>query len=163
VDPTDGVVVLGSYELADAPVLVEADRDSEHRRRFDFPDDFVPSLAKSEAVIVRWQRQREAGERFAYAVRHVATGELVGGVELKPEGDGVANLSYWTYPAHRRCGFATRAAALACQIGFAEFGYRSLRIVADPDNSASRRIAERCGFRESGLEGSRVLYLRERP
>jgi len=160
---TDGVVILDSFELSDAPVLVEADRDPEHRLRFDFPEAFEPSLAHSRAVIARWQREREAGERFPFAVRNATTGELVGGVELRPLGDGTANLSYWTHPAHRRRGFATRSAALACALAFSEFGYHAVRIVVDPGNAASSRIARACGLREAGtLEGQR-LFLREEP
>lgn len=158
---TDGVVALGLFELADAPALVELDRDPEHRRRFEFPEDFVPSLAHSRAVITRWQGEREAGERFPYAVRDAVTGELVGGVELLPLADHVANLSYWTFPAYRRRGFASRAATLACALAFTELGCRALRVVVDPDNTASRRIAVRSGFREAGFLGKQVLYWRD--
>ena len=41
---SDGVVTLTFFASSDAAVLFEADGDAEHRRRFDFPDDFVPSM-----------------------------------------------------------------------------------------------------------------------
>ena len=55
---SDGVVTLTFFASSDAAVLFEADGDAEHRRRFDFPDDFVPSLQHSENVIARWERER---------------------------------------------------------------------------------------------------------
>ena len=138
--------------------MVEADADAEHRRRFDFPEDFVPSLHHSQKVIARWEGERLAGIRFAFAVRSVASGELLGGCELRPLGNGDANLSYWTYPRHRGRGVASRAVALACEIAVAEFDFRALEIVVDADNIASRKVATRNGFREAGERDGRILY-----
>jgi RimJ/RimL family protein N-acetyltransferase len=158
---SDGVITLTFFMPSDAPFLLEADGDAEHRRRFDFPDDFVPSLQHSENVIARWEQERSAGERFAFAVRSVANGELLGGCELHPLGNGVANLSYWTYPRHRRRGVASRAVTLLCEVAVAEFDFRSLQIVADPDNIPSRKVATRNGFEEVGEYDGRILYTLE--
>jgi RimJ/RimL family protein N-acetyltransferase len=155
---SDGVITLTFFAPGDAPILLEADDDAEHRQRFDFPDDFVPSLQHSENVIARWERERLAGVRFVFAVRSVADGELLGGCELRPLGDVAANLSYWTYPQHRRRGVASRAVALACQVAVAELDFRSLQIVADPDNIPSRRIAIHSGFKEAGEQDGRILH-----
>ncbi len=35
----DGIILLTGYTPADAAVLVEADRDPEHRRPVEFPED----------------------------------------------------------------------------------------------------------------------------
>lgn len=99
---TDGVVTLTPFVRDDAPVMCDGDRDPEHRRRFAFPDDFVPSVRHSQEVIARWEQERIAGTRFPFAVRDAITGTLLGGCELKPQGTEAANLSFWTYPAHRR-------------------------------------------------------------
>jgi RimJ/RimL family protein N-acetyltransferase len=155
-------VTLTPYQPADAPVLFEAAHDPEHRRRFDFPADFTPSLQHSLEVIAGWERQRLAGERFAYAVRSAADGEVLGGVELRPLGDGTANVSYWTAARHRRRGVASRAVSLLCRVAFLDMGFRSLRIVADPDNVASQRVALRNGFREAGTAEGRLCYVLDR-
>jgi RimJ/RimL family protein N-acetyltransferase len=158
---SDGVIILSLFQRADASVLVEADADPEHRLRFDFPADFKPSLRHSEEVITRWEGERLARKRFPYAVRDAATGELLGGVELKPLGDRRANLSYWTYPRHRRRGVASRAVSLICRLAFRDFGFRALRALVDADNVASRRVAVRNGFCEAGIEDGRVCYILE--
>lgn len=154
-------MTLTFFTSSDAPILCEADRDAEHRRRFDVPADFVPSIEHARSVIARWERERLAGLRFPFAVRSVVGLELLGGCELCPLGDGAANLSYWTYTPHRRRGLASRAVALACDVAIAEFDFRSLQVVVDPDNIPSRRIAERHGFEEVGLKDGKVLYTLE--
>src|SRR4029077_20020056 len=87
---SDGVVSLDFFAPTDAPVLRETDGDAEHRARFEFPEDFVPSLQHSKRVIARWREERIAGPRFTFAVRSVANGELLGGCELRPLGNGAA-------------------------------------------------------------------------
>lgn len=160
-DQPDHGLILDLFVPADAPVLVEFDHDPEHRRRFAFPESFVPSLEHSRAVIAGWAEERRAGTRFPYAVRDAASGELLGGCELRPLGDGKANISYWTHPRHRRRGVASEAVRQLCALAFAEFGFRRLELSADVDNVTSRRIAIRNGFREVGVSDGRVLHIRE--
>jgi RimJ/RimL family protein N-acetyltransferase len=151
-------LTLDHYTFADAAALCEADGDPEHRRRFDFPEDFRPSIEHSQKVIARWERERRAGVRFPFAVRN-RTGDLVGGCELARVGDDVANASYWTLPGHRRRGVASEALRLLCTLAFNDFGFRRIEVVADIDNVASWRIALRCGFRECGMREGRMLYV----
>jgi RimJ/RimL family protein N-acetyltransferase len=159
----DGVVKLTYFTQNDAPILMEGDHDPEHRRWFDFPDDFIPTLAHAEGVIARWEQERLAGTRFPFAVREVTTDTLWGGCEIQPREDKTANLSYWTYPLHRGKGVATHAALLGCQWAFATLAVSRVEIVAHPDNTASRRVATRCGFREVGMREKMILYTLDSP
>jgi RimJ/RimL family protein N-acetyltransferase len=159
--PSDGVVTLTFFVRSDASVMCEADRDPEHRRRFDLPDTFVPSLEHSESAITRWEQERLAGKRFTFAVRSADTGVLLGGCELRPLDREAANLSYWTYPAHRLRGVASRAVALASNLAFERFGFRRLEVVTDPDNAGSRRVAANNRFREAGEREGRILHILE--
>jgi RimJ/RimL family protein N-acetyltransferase len=159
--PSDGVVTLSLFRPSDAAVMRDGDRDAEHRRWFELPEHFVPSVQHSRDVIALWERKRAAGERFPFAVRDAGTGELLGGCELRPVGKGAASLAYWTYPAHRSRGVASRAVALACQVASEQLRFRRLEVLADPDNGSSRRVALRNGFREAGLRDRRVLHIKE--
>jgi len=159
---TDGVISLTRFRPDDAPVLCAADDDPEMRRRFGFPADFVPSIEHTWAVVARWAQQWDAGERYPFAVRTVADHVLVGGCELWPRGEGVANVSYWTYPEHRRAGFASRAVALLCDVVLSAGEFARLEILTDPDHVVSRRIALRNGFEEVGVRDGRVLHVRLR-
>ncbi len=150
-------IVLEPYVAGDAAVLCEVDADPEHRRRFEFPPDFAPSLQHSRDVIARWEAERLAGTRFPYAVRN-PLGELLGGCELCPAGGATANVSFWTHPRHRRQGVAAEAVRLAIELA-PGLGFDHLEVVAEADNIASRRVALRNGFRECAMRGSRVLYV----
>ena len=89
-----------------------------------------------------------------------AGGELVGGAEIRLT-DGAANLSYWTFPAFRRHGFATRAARLVCTWAFAELGVERIEVVVDEDNVGSRQVAEGAGFAETGKKNKDGLLVYE--
>ena len=67
--PRDDTVVLTFFRVSDAAALRGADADPEHRRRFEFPEDFLPSLEHSERVISDWTRARDGGGPFFFAVR----------------------------------------------------------------------------------------------
>jgi RimJ/RimL family protein N-acetyltransferase len=155
---TDGVVALSHFAPSDAAAMCEADRDPEHRRRFATPADFVPSVEHSRAVVARWQAERAAGSRFVYAVRAARGGELLGGCELAPLGDGALNLAYWTYVAHRRRGVASRAVALVLPLAFEDLAATRVEASIDADNEASRRVAMRAGLTEVGARDGRRAY-----
>ena len=76
---SDGVVYLDNFRITDASSLLAADNDSEHRKRFDFPLDFVPSIEHSRNVIRDWICAGKLGRRYAHAVRVTDSDCLVGG------------------------------------------------------------------------------------
>ena len=157
----DGVIVLTSFENDDAPAMSEADGDAEIRKWFEFPREFTPSIAHSEQVVSRWKAETAAGTRFPFAVRNAANRELLGGCELRPEDSGAANVSYWTYPGHRKLGVATRAVRLLCRFAFNKMGLSKVQVVIDPANTASRRVAAASGFAEEETQDGKLrLVLR---
>ena len=158
---SDGVVMLTLFRTADASLMAEADGDPEIRRWFEFPPEFVPSIEHSKTVVSRWRAERTAG-RLPYAVRDAASGELLGGCELRPERSGTGGVSYWTYPAHRGKGVAARALRILCEIAFCEMGLRRLELLADPANTASRRVAASGAFTPAGKREDRLLFVRNR-
>ena len=159
--PRDDIVSLTFFHLSDAAALRDVDADPEHRRRFEFPEEFVPSLEHSEKVISDWTCERTGEGPFVFAVRALADGHLLGGCEIRLLGHCAANLSYFTLPQHRTCGVASRAVALVCQIAFEWLGVQRVEIVVDPDNIASRRVTIRNGFQEIGVRNGRVLHIKD--
>lgn len=60
-------------------------------------------------------------------------------------------LSYQVYaPEHRRKGVASEAVNLLVRYLFETKQVNRIRLVIHPDNLASRRLAEKCGFRHEG-------------
>jgi RimJ/RimL family protein N-acetyltransferase len=156
--PRDESVLLTFFRLSDASRLSVVDADPEHRRRFEFPDDFVASEDHSKRVISDWTHQRERNGPFVFAVRAVVGGDLLGGCEIRLLDGGRANLSYFTLPQHRGGGVASRATGLACEIAFMSLGVTSIEIVTDPDNIPSRKVAARNGFQEIGVRNGQMLH-----
>ena len=69
-----------------------------------------------------------------------------------------ANLGYWIRSDLSGRGFATEAARAVIDFAFGELDLNRLELVADVDNLASQRVAEKAGFRFEGTkrEGSWV-------
>jgi len=152
----DGVVVLTPWRLADAPVLVRFDLDPELQRWFDFPTDPVEPaehLARAQEVIRRWWQGYDERTTFAFAVRLDAEGEAIGSAELQANAidRAQAMISYATLPEHRGKGLASRAARLLAVAGLERFGFRRVELLADLENVASQRVAERAGFTREGV------------
>jgi RimJ/RimL family protein N-acetyltransferase len=163
---TDGVIRLDAHTLADAEAHWQGE-DDEMRRRFESPRR--ATLDETRAAIGRWIEARAAGgPNFAYALRAPA-GALMGGCEIRRLGPGRANVSYWVFPDFRGRGYAARALRLLCAAVAEIADLRQLEAHIDPDNLASRRVAEAAGFGEAGVVedeswasevSERVLYAR---
>ena len=63
---------------------------------------------------------------------------------------GYGEIGYWVTPEARRQGVATRAVRLLDGWARTELGLRTIEILTRPENTASRRVAERCGFTDTG-------------
>jgi len=153
---------LDDFRSLDVPTLVSADHDPEHRRRFEIPDSFVPTIQHAERTLVTWLRKKAMGTSWTLAVRDCVTGDLLGGCELSTAGADAARLSYWIYPPHRSRGAGTRAVSLASQWALDQLGFARIELSIDSDNHPSRLIALRNGFTERGLHEGRVQYVKER-
>jgi ribosomal-protein-alanine N-acetyltransferase len=158
---TDGVIVLDQHTLADVDTQL-AGEDEEHACRFGWhPAVSTPRTVRR--AIQRWQRHWAAGgPTRAFAMREEHTGVLAGGVEVRLRENGVAEMSYWTFPPLRGRGYATRGIRLACEWAFAELGVERMEIYVEPDNVASRSAAEHAGFSEEGLLRARGRFGNER-
>jgi RimJ/RimL family protein N-acetyltransferase len=156
---SDGVIQLAPWQLADARVLVAFGRDDEFRRWFDQPEppaDRAEHLAKEQAVIRRWWSEWTDGTSLTFAIR--AGGEAVGEADLQPRPPITANVAYAVAPAYRRKGYAARAVRLLAVEGLTRFGFRRIELMADVDNVASRRVAEKAGFTYEGIRRGSGWY-----
>jgi RimJ/RimL family protein N-acetyltransferase/ketosteroid isomerase-like protein len=111
------------------------------------------TLAGCEALIADWLAgwQNAASQHGpALAIQRPGQAVLIGQVWLADRGDRIVELGYGVAPAHRRRGYASRAARLAprwlLDSGHAEVV--ELRI--GQDNLASQRTATAAGFTPAG-------------
>ncbi len=156
-----GAVLLRSFEPRDVDAHL-AGEDDEIRARFRFPR---PSTRADVAAFVeRSAAFLAAGApRRTWAVVEQASGELCGHVESLHLGAGAANISYSLYPRFRGRGLAVPAVRLCLADAEAALPVDRFVIRVEPDNAASIRVAERCGFSPGGehREGG-VRYLEYR-
>jgi uridine kinase len=150
---SDGLVVVDCLSLADAYVDW-ADEDDQHARRFGW----YPRRSTLDGVrnfIIETQRQwRERAPRRTFGIRVANTRTLVGGCETGLQTDGTAQVSWWTFPEHRRQGLATRGVRLMLRYFSYTVGVSTFLAMIEPDNHASRGVARKTGFKESGLDTS---------
>ena len=150
---TDDVVLLDGHVLA-GQMGLGVGEDAEILLRFEAPQ--ASTLDQTRAAIGRWIAARASGgPMFAYAVRDTS-GELVGGCELRLAATDSADVSYWVFPAFRGQGYARRALTLLCQAAAELDDVSWAEAHIDADNLASRRVAERAGFVETGVVNDRT-------
>ncbi|MDP9184705.1 MAG: GNAT family N-acetyltransferase, partial [Actinomycetota bacterium] len=122
------------------------------------PDpDPAARRAHGADVVRRWQQEWADGTSQAFAVRDDPNGPALGTAELHARPDGAGNISYSVTPTHRRRGYATRAVRLLSVAGLTRFGYPVIELRCDPENVASRGVAERAGFEFDRTDRSGVF------
>jgi len=145
----DGRIVLRPWRGRDAPALAAAARDPEIARFTYWPASLTPREAR--ARIGRARRERARGTRLELAVVDATDDALIGFVGLAPDWtERKAAVFYWTAAPARRRGVASAAVALLSRWALATLGLQRLELLADADNAASRRVAERCGYVREG-------------
>lgn len=147
-------VLLSPWEDTDLPRIVElADEEGVRWSR---------SLAGMRSVddARRWLAQRRGPDRVEWAVRDPTTHALIGRTSLHRLTDRPpsAEVGYGVHPSHRRRGVATTAVGTAVSWAFTELELRRVELVHDVGNTASCRVAARCGFAHEGLERSALGY-----
>lgn len=154
----DDVVLLRPWRESDVPAQLKAFSDPVFRHFSDWqPHTEVDARRQLEES----ERARQRGERVSFAlVEPVDHGVLLGGASLN-EVDlmcGRAAVGYWLAPQARGRGVASHAVRLLAHSAFAELGLARLELTCGPDNQASLRVAERCGFTREGVLRSHMPF-----
>jgi RimJ/RimL family protein N-acetyltransferase len=153
--------------------IIETERLKMRRHRLD---DFVPSAAMwADPDVTRHIGGRPLSEEESWArlLRHVGhwslmgfgywaieektTGNLVGEVgfadfkrDIEPPLNGVPELGWVFISRVHGQGYATEAARAALAWGESHFASKRTVCLIHPENLASIRVADKCGYREYG-------------
>jgi RimJ/RimL family protein N-acetyltransferase len=158
-------VLLRPWNCRDVPAVVAACQDLAISR-------WSPSIPRpyAERDAVNWlehqRAARLAGTSLSLAVVHTGSGQLLGAVALSNVNltQASARTGYWLVAQARGHGYMTQAVLALAGWAFDQLGLARLDLVTDPDNVASQRVAERCGFQPEGRLGShlRIRHTGER-
>jgi RimJ/RimL family protein N-acetyltransferase len=142
---TDGVVTLRPWRDGDEPAIVECvDGEPEITRWLDrVPQPYTLEDARGYIAGL--------GEE-SFAITDATTGRVLGsiGAHWNESGD-VAEIGYWLRADARGRGVTTRALALISAWALARDGVARLQLRADVENTSSRRVAEKAGFKPEGI------------
>ena len=155
--------------LADDVVSLRAWRDDDLARRFaafDNPECLGyswPLLERHTMAHQAASMRSEEQRRLAGTDLHLAVtdGEnLLGGCSIYDlnQDRASAAIGYWLAPEARGRGVAARTVRLLAGWAFGHLGVQRLELTCGPDNLASQRVAERCGFTREGVLRSHLPF-----
>jgi RimJ/RimL family protein N-acetyltransferase len=146
----DGNLVLRPKRAEDADAIAAACQDPEIPRWTLVPSPYT--RADAEAYIASSAEDAAAGRAAHLLAVDARDGRLLGSfgvMELDRE-PGYGEIGYWVAAAARGRGVATRAVRMLADWARAELGLTTIEILPHRDNAASRRVAEKAGFRDTG-------------
>ncbi len=104
---------------------------------------------------VLWaERSIRQGEAWPLFLFRRKDGQIVGGLTLsnvRRHPADAGTLGYWVGAPYARQGYMTEALAALREHAFWNLDITRLEAACLPDNVASRRLLERCGFRYEGM------------
>lgn len=109
-----------------------------------------PTLEKGLAMTARDEDAWRAGRVYQFAMIERESGEPIGVLGLNREGPDVAELHYWIRSDRAGRGLTTEACLALVAWARDELHLSRLTLWAGTENLASRRVAEKVGFRHVG-------------
>jgi RimJ/RimL family protein N-acetyltransferase len=146
----DGEILLRAWTISDIPALTAACQDPEIPRWTIVPSPYEEHHARD--FIAGSVEDRETGRELALAIVDQAD-TLLGaiGVGRFDWDDRKAEIGYWIARDARRRAVGARATRLLARWALTELGLERLELLANPENEASQRLAERAGFTREGV------------
>lgn len=154
---TAGEITLRPFVADDIPWVYEVSLDPAVQRFVQVPLPYEMAHAEyfvREMAIAAWDGRRRA----EFVVTGTADGARLGRVGFGLDGNGAAQIGYWMDPAARGRGVATDAVRALCRWGFDSLSIDLIEWRAEVGNVASRRVAEKSGFRVEATLRQRLVH-----
>jgi RimJ/RimL family protein N-acetyltransferase len=147
---TDGEILLRPWKRRDVPAMTSACQDPEIPRWTVVPHHYTERHARD--FIAQTAADLANGRELALAV--VDTDDRVLGALGMSNfdwGDLKGEIGYWMAPEARRRGIGSRATRMLAEWAVRTLGMERIELLANPENEASQRLAERAGFTREGV------------
>jgi RimJ/RimL family protein N-acetyltransferase len=139
---SDGIVTVRPVAPADADAIFAACQERElHRWLLVLPYPY--RRADAVEFIARSVVREASGEGYDFVA--VADGRIAGALSVFG-----AEIGYWTAREARGRGLATRALILVRDWAHEALGHDRIELVIHPENGASRQVAVKAGFSDTG-------------
>jgi ribosomal-protein-serine acetyltransferase len=122
------------------------------------------SIADTEQWVFHCLKAWETDSMFGYTIIENQTAQILGGCSIGVNRPMHRNglIGYWIRTSRTREGFASEAATLLAQFGFAQLGLIRIELIVAAGNTASQRVAEKIGAMKEGLLRNRLLIRGEK-
>ena len=130
-------------------------------QRFSWTQARAYTVADARAYLEGIEAGRQAGRELQFAVTEPGGPDAVlGCVSLfdVDHANATGATGYWLAAHGRGRGAATHAVRLLTGWAFAELRLARIQLTCAPDNVASQRVAERCGFTREGVLRSHMAF-----
>jgi RimJ/RimL family protein N-acetyltransferase len=146
---TDGVVVLRQLREDDRAAVLDTMRDPLVQEWLNMPRD--PGDRDFDALLRTVRRGWQSGDRFDYVFTERGDDAALGTVIASRRHRDNFELAYLAHESGRGRGLVSRAVTVVCD-ALLDAGIGRLELRTHTANTASQRLAERCGFRREGTE-----------
>ena len=143
-------LIIRTPELGDAQMLNEAIRETWDGLYRWMPWAITPpTLEESVDTCRRMSSHTAEGDDYVLFCFERATGRFVMASGCHPKSWEVPafEIGYWCRTSEQGKGFVTEAVLAITQAAFEVMGARRIEIRCDTDNTASRAVAERAGYK----------------
>jgi RimJ/RimL family protein N-acetyltransferase len=148
---------LRPFTTADIDWVHQVSLDPVVQRFIDLPSPYRRQDAEffvERLALGGWS----SGTRAEFLAEEAGTRQRLGRVGLHLRQDRTAEIGYWADPSVRGRGVVSGAAAATCQWAFDTLGLELIEWRAEVGNHASRRVAEKVGFRVEGVLRRRLIH-----
>jgi RimJ/RimL family protein N-acetyltransferase len=147
---TDGDISLRPWERRDVPAVTAACQDPEIPRWTVVPHNYTERHARD--FIGGTAADLAAGRELALAIVD-PDDRVLGALGLSNFDwpDLKAEIGYWVAADARRRGVGARGTRLLALWAITSLGLERVELLANPENEASQRLAERAGFKREGV------------
>jgi RimJ/RimL family protein N-acetyltransferase len=155
---SSGPVFLRPWGTDDLPVLVALGQDPSIAHWFP-----VIPYPYTESDAADWLQSEETGRfeghSITFAIAHSDAGAALGGISIGSISSllRTGSIGYWLGAQARGNGYMVPTVQMVAGWAFQTLGLARLEAAIDPDNVASQRVAERCGFRREGCLRSSTI------